>query len=203
MSAVPRMSRDEYAASIRHTPTLTLAGNPVDEPDLLTLIADEQTVLGKPFADAFRDACEADARANDGWVHPSRVNARLHAVVGDFDPRRFSAMWAPACGRDGFLDKTDVLSPIDPANSRGNGGKSVRLRRFRGVGGVSTHPVSAENDYLGDAVEAVLLADSRRTEPIPLALADALDQLRRCRYGTRQPVPADATLPPGITDGAR
>lgn len=63
--------------------------------------------------------------------------------------------------------------------------------------------VTTESDYLGDAVEAVLLADSRRTEPIPIALADALYQLRRCRYGARQPVPADVVLPPGSSSGDR
>ena len=61
--------------------------------------------------------------------------------------------------------------------------------------------LSTEKDYLRDAVEAVLLADSRRTEPIPLALADALDQLRRCRYGSRQPVPADVSVPPAWDEG--
>lgn len=55
----------------------------------------------------------------------------------------------------------------------------------------------AEKDRLDDAVEAVLLADSKSTEPIPLALADALDQLRRCRYGTRSLRPADPTTRPG------
>ena len=110
----------------------TLATRPVDDPDQLALIADDQTPLGKPFADAFRDACLADAVAHDGMVHPSRVSGILARHYGDFDPRRFSAMWAPACGRDGFLDKTDELAPIDPERSRGNGGKSVRLRRWRG-----------------------------------------------------------------------
>ena len=33
--------------------------------------------------------------------------------------------------RGWFLDKTDVLAPIDPTHSKGNGGKAVRLRRWR------------------------------------------------------------------------
>ena len=110
----------------------TLATRPVDEPDLLAQLADQVTTLGKPFADAFRDACYADAIAHDGEVHPSRVSALLRRHHGDFDPRRFSAMWAPACGREGFLDKTDRLAPIDPEHSKGNGNKDVRLRRWRG-----------------------------------------------------------------------
>lgn len=110
----------------------TLAVRPVDEPNLLALLADEVTPLGKPFADAFRDACREDADAHGGYVHPSRVSALLHESVGDFSSRRFSAMWSPACGREGYLDKTDQLAPIDPEHSRGNGNKDVRLRRWRG-----------------------------------------------------------------------
>jgi len=109
-----------------------LATTPVPDPDQLALIADDMTVIGKPFADAFRDACLADAIAHDGKVHPSRVSALLTRHYGDFDPRRFSAMWAPACSRDGFLDKTDELAPIDPEVSKGNGNKMVRLRAWRG-----------------------------------------------------------------------
>lgn len=110
-----------------------LAAVPVDpnQLDLLTLVADEQTPIGSLHRADFRAACQADARDNDGWVHPSRVSAVLHRWFGDVNPRWLSAQWAPACGPDGFLDKTDVLSPIDPEHSRGNGNKSVRLRRWR------------------------------------------------------------------------
>lgn len=112
--------------------TTTLATSPVDEPDLLTLLADPYTPLGKLRMADFWTACWEDAKANDGWVHPSRVSARLHDRHGDFDPRSFSAKWAPACGRGGFLDKTDVPAPIDPTHSKGNGNKCSVLRRWRG-----------------------------------------------------------------------
>ena len=113
----------------------TLSVRPVDDPDQLALIADDMTVIGKPFADAFRDACLADAVAHDGWVHPSRVSAILRRHYGDFDPRRFSASWGPACRPEGgYLDKTKREEPIDPAVSKGNGNKDVRLRRWRGWG---------------------------------------------------------------------
>lgn len=42
-------------------------------------------------------------------------------------------MTTPACGRDGFLDKTDVPCPIAGKGSRGNGGKSIFYRKWRGV----------------------------------------------------------------------
>ncbi len=104
----------------------------LDEPDLLDLLADGRTPLGKVHMDDFRAACQADAEAHDGDVHPSRVSELLHQRFGEIDPRSFSARWAPACGPNGFLDKTDQLAPIDPEHSRGNGNKEVRLRRWRG-----------------------------------------------------------------------
>lgn len=104
----------------------------LDEPDLLDLLADDQAPLGRLRMDDFRDACWADAQAHGGEVHPSRVSALLHQRFGEIDPRSFAARWAPACGRDGFMDKTDQLADIDPTHSRGNGNKQVLLRRWRG-----------------------------------------------------------------------
>jgi hypothetical protein len=111
----------------------TLAAVPVsdDQLDLLSLVADEQTPLGSLRREDFRRACYKDAFLNGGWVHPSRVSAYLHFWFGDVNPRWLSAQWAPACGPDGFLDKTDEWAPIDSTHSKGNGNKSVRLRRWR------------------------------------------------------------------------
>ena len=110
----------------------TLATRPVEEPDLLTLIADQVTTLGKPFADSFREACRKDADGHDGWINPNRVSVLLREAIGDFSPQRFSAMWGPACDVNGYLDKTNVPEPIDPTVSKGNGNKDVLLRRWRG-----------------------------------------------------------------------
>lgn len=108
-----------------------LATHPVDEPDLLALIADEWTPLGKPFSEKFQHACREIALEHGGDVDPNLVRARL-LNDPDYSPRSYSAQWAPACGRDGFLDKTDVFVPISGEGSRHNAGKSVRLRRWRG-----------------------------------------------------------------------
>lgn len=108
-----------------------LAVGQLDEPDLLQLLADTVTPLGKLRMDDFRSACRADAVAHDGEVHPSRVSAILHDRFGEINPRSFSAKWAPACGPAGFLDKTKELAPIDPTHSRGNGNKQLLLRRWR------------------------------------------------------------------------
>lgn len=107
----------------------TLATSPTDEPDLLSLIADPWT---RPsFAAAFKAACRAEAELHDGMVNPNRVRARM-LDHPEYEPRRYSAQWAPACGREGFLRKTDVLVPIEGEGSRGNGGKSVFARRWVG-----------------------------------------------------------------------
>lgn len=110
-----------------------LAAEPVDpdQMDLLTLVAHQHTPLGIELAEAFKEACWAEACEHDGWVDPNAVRARLHAQLGDFDPRRYSSLWAPACGKDGYLVKTDQLVPIVGEGSRGNGGKQVALRRWR------------------------------------------------------------------------
>lgn len=110
-----------------------LAVRPVDEAqlDLLSLVTDNVTPLGSLRRADFEAACRDDAADHDGWVHPSRVSAILHARFGEINPRWLSGQWAPACGKNGFLDKTTTLAPIDPTHSRGNGNKDVKLRRLR------------------------------------------------------------------------
>lgn len=113
----------------------TLAAIPVcaNQMDLLDLVTDTQTPLGQLHALDFQAACVADGRAHGGWVHPSRVSARLHERFGEIKPQWFSAMWTAGCSPKGFMDMTDVERPIDPKYSRGNGNKKVKLRRLRGV----------------------------------------------------------------------
>ena len=102
-----------------------------DQLDLLSLVADNDTPLGQLHRDDFRAACLSDAATHGGEVHPSRVSLLLHNRFGDVNPRWFSAQWAPACGPRGFLDMTDVEAPIDARLSKGNGNKTVLLRRLR------------------------------------------------------------------------
>lgn len=110
-----------------------LATQAVEEPDLLSLIADEHTPLSRMVADRFREACRADAREHDGEVNPNRVRERL--LVGgvlDIEPRKYSSLWSTACARGGYLEKTKEWRPIEGEGSRGNGNKSVLLRRWVG-----------------------------------------------------------------------
>lgn len=110
----------------------TLATHPTTEPDLLDLIALDPTPLRANLAEKFRAACEAEALANDGWVNPNAVRLRL-LDDPDYNPRQYSALWSPACGRDGFLRKTDRLVQISGDGSRGNTNKSVLWRRWIGA----------------------------------------------------------------------
>lgn len=111
--------------------TTHLASHPLDasQLSLLDAIADSETPLGSLHRDDFRAACVAVAV--NGLVDPNKVSAWLHERFGEVSPRWYSAMWAPACGPRGFLDKTSLKVQIDPKHSRGNGGKEVFYRRLR------------------------------------------------------------------------
>ena len=111
----------------------TLAAIPVcdDQLDLLNEIADVETPIGSLHADDFRQACWQDASANGGWVHPSRVHLILFNRFNEVNVRWFSAMWAGSCGPNGYMTTTDIEAPIDARLSRGNGNKTVKLRRWR------------------------------------------------------------------------
>lgn len=113
--------------------TTLSAYSPTDEQaDLLALVADEHSPLGKPLADAFREACEAEAAEHGGWIDPNAVRARLMHHPA-YEPRQYAALWSASSGRNGFLVKTDRLTPITGAGSRGNGNKAVPYRKLRGA----------------------------------------------------------------------
>lgn len=110
----------------------TLASHALDpdQLDLLACIADVETPLGSLHRDDFEAACRAVADS-DGTVNPNHVSAYLHSRFGEINPRAYSAQWAGACSRSGFMTNTDEWVQIDGTRSRGNSGKSVRLRRLR------------------------------------------------------------------------
>ena len=118
----------------------SLAVVPVDEPDLLTLIADTQTPLGKPFADAFRVVCQREAELSgdfDGvspagpvdWVNPNRVRLALLDHVS-YEPRQYAGLWTASCARGGFMVKTDRPVLLAGEGTRGNTNKSTVWRRW-------------------------------------------------------------------------
>lgn len=108
----------------------TLAAFPMDE---LPFPSDESSPLAKLHAADFEEACRAVAD-DAGWVNPNLVSAWLRAKWGEVDPRSYSGAWAGACGRNGFMDThREVQVPIDGRHSKGNGNKSLPMRRLRGV----------------------------------------------------------------------
>ena len=110
-----------------------LSTHPVEDPDQLALISDTWTVTREMLGREFYYACRYDARGHDGWVDPNRVRARLlHLLGDDINKRQLSALWSTATARDGYLDNTEERVQITGEGSRGNGNKSVRLRRWRG-----------------------------------------------------------------------
>lgn len=116
----------------------TLATRPVDEPDLLWLIADGITSLKVAFADRFRETCKAVADEHDGWVDPNKVRARMLAIE-DFSPsqtRQYAGLWSKAAGPNGYLDVPDRRNtvPISGSGSTRNTNKDVPMRRWRGWG---------------------------------------------------------------------
>lgn len=113
----------------------TLSTHPL-EPDLLdelALVADTQTPLGQDHYGLFLAACRAVADEL-GYVDPNLVRAHL-TVNGELqiDVRAYSAMWSRACGKDGPMSKTSLRVQISGPGSRGNGNKSVCVRRFKAV----------------------------------------------------------------------
>jgi hypothetical protein len=112
----------------------TLATQPVPDPDQIALFADNWTSLGKPAAERFREVCEADARAHDGWVSPNRVReAFLDGGQSDLNVRQYAALWSTACSpKSGYMVKTEVLEQIAGEGSRGNTNKSLPMRRWVG-----------------------------------------------------------------------
>lgn len=110
----------------------TLSTHALEDPDQLAIFADDWTPLAVDLTEAFKEACWAEARLHDGWVHPCKVTARLATADPDVNKRRISALWSTACGKDGYLDRTDRMVQIDGSVSRGNGNKSVALRYWRG-----------------------------------------------------------------------
>lgn len=111
----------------------TLATQPVtgDQLNLLDAITAINTPLGSLRFEDFKAACVAVADPY-GLVNPNLVSAYLHEHHRDMKPQSYSGFWSAATSRNGFMDTLrDRQVPIDPTYSRGNGNKSVPMRRLR------------------------------------------------------------------------
>jgi hypothetical protein len=134
-----------------------LGTGPVEDPDQLALVADPWTPTRQQLASVFKRACRTVANGADGYVNPNHVRRLVRAYFGpdtEINVRQYSALWSVATARDGYLDNTDNWVQISGPGSLGNGGKSVRLRRWRGW--ADPEPDPEPDDWGGDAPEWTL-----------------------------------------------
>lgn len=104
---------------------------PVDDEtcDLLSLVADVESPVGRDVPALFLAACERDAAANGGLVSVNRVRRML--VGEDIDPRRYSSLWSVFTGRGKPMVKTSEWETCAGSES-GNDGRPFVLRRWVG-----------------------------------------------------------------------
>lgn len=100
-----------------------------DTADLLTLVADESSPIGRDVPDLFLDACRRDAMAHDGLVSVNRV--RMLLADRDIPPRRYSAMWSNFTGAGRPMVKSDEWETCEGSTS-GNDGRPFKLRVWVG-----------------------------------------------------------------------
>jgi hypothetical protein len=98
-----------------------------DAVDLLTLVADTERPVGRDAVAAFLGACEADAKAHNGFVSVNRVRERLAAE--QIPPRRYSALWARFTGTGKPMVKTGGWEICEGSTS-GNDGRPYPVRRW-------------------------------------------------------------------------
>jgi hypothetical protein len=95
--------------------------------DLLTLVADATSPIGRDAPDLFLAACRRDAMAHDGLVSVNRV--RVLMAEADVEPHRYSSFWSAFTGRGKPMVKADAWEPCEGSAS-GNDGRPYRLRRW-------------------------------------------------------------------------
>jgi hypothetical protein len=113
---------------------------PVDDDtaDLLAMVADAESPVGRDAVAAFLAACEADAANHGGIVSVSRVGAAL--TEAGIEHHRYSSFWSHFTGhgkpmRPATTADTDPPWEIRRGSKSGNNGKPMRLRVW--VGGAS------------------------------------------------------------------
>lgn len=104
---------------------------PVDEPtaDLLSLVADVESPIGRDVPALFLAACRRDALAHSGYVSVNRVRALLAGE--DIPPRRYSSLWSAFTGRGKPMRKSGEWETCQGSGS-GNDGRPFALRRWVG-----------------------------------------------------------------------
>lgn len=101
-----------------------------DAYDLLALVADPESPVGRDDVAAFLDACRRDAMAHDGLVSVNRVRKLMDGR--DIEHHRYSAFWARFTGKGRPMVKADGWEVCEGSTS-GNDGRPYRLRRWAGA----------------------------------------------------------------------
>ena len=105
--------------------------------NLLDLISDDVDY------DRFLTVVRSVALNNEGRVTVNEVRRLCSAQGLDFNPRRYSAFWNRATGKDGPLQNTDDWETCESTTSGRNGGKPQRIRRWVANSSATTpHPQS-------------------------------------------------------------
>lgn len=94
--------------------------------DLLSLLSDD------PDYDRFLTVVRSVALSNEGRVTVNEVRRLCSAQGLDFNPKRYSAFWNRATGKDGPLENTNDWETCDSSRTARNGGKPQRVRRWVG-----------------------------------------------------------------------
>lgn len=95
--------------------------------DLLDLISDD------PDYDRFLTVVRSVALNNEGRVTVNEVRRLCSAQGLDFNPKRYSAFWNRATGKDGPLENTNDWETCESSRTARNGGKPQRVRRWVGA----------------------------------------------------------------------
>jgi hypothetical protein len=116
--------------------TLPIDFDAVSAPIEGETLATVQLVADDPWADddwvAFWDACHECAGRYDGVVDPNVIRGYLSNQYGlTIEPRRYSAFWSRAAGKNGFLVADGWVTNDDTKG--GNRGKPLRRYRLRSV----------------------------------------------------------------------
>lgn len=102
---------------------------PVDDEtcDLLSLVADCGSPIGRDDPEDFLAACRRDAMAHNGEVSVNRV--RFLMSDAGIEPHRYSSFWNTFTGKGRPMIKADRWETCEGSTS-GNDGRPYRLRTW-------------------------------------------------------------------------
>lgn len=98
--------------------------------DLLHLVADTESPVGRDAVELFLDACRIDAKHHGGVVSPSRVRALMAGA--DVEHHRYSSLWAAFTGKGKPMRRLPGQFEECTGSTTGNNGRLYPLRKWVG-----------------------------------------------------------------------